>query len=110
MPWRCASRRAADRDRLAGEQDLAAVRLVDAGHDLDQRRLAGAVLAEEGVDLARLEMHIEFSAFTRPKDFEILASSRSDGHALLPIFAERIAANRPDEADALGSCATWQRT
>ena len=32
--------------------DLAGVRLLDAGHDLDQRRLAGAVLAEQRVDLA----------------------------------------------------------
>ena len=46
---------AADRDRLAGQEDLAAVRLVDAGHDLDQRRLAGAVLAEERVHLAGME-------------------------------------------------------
>ena len=48
-------RRVADGDVLPGQQDLAAVRLVDAGHDLDQRRLAGAVLAEEGVDLAGIE-------------------------------------------------------
>jgi len=38
---------AADRDRLAGDQDLAFVRLIDAGHDLDQGGLAGAVLAQE---------------------------------------------------------------
>ena len=44
--------RAADRDRLAGQEDLATVRLIDAGHDLDQRRLARAVLAEKRVHLA----------------------------------------------------------
>ena len=32
-----------------------AVALVDAGHDLDQRRLAGAVLADEGVDRAGVD-------------------------------------------------------
>ena len=46
---------AADRDRLAGEEDLATVRLVDSGDDLDEGRLAGAVLAEERVHLARIE-------------------------------------------------------
>ena len=46
---------AADGHRLAVEQDLAAVGLVDAGDDLDQRRLAGAVLAEQRMDLARIE-------------------------------------------------------
>ena len=41
--------------RLAGQQDLAAVGLVHAGHDLDQRRLAGAVLAEQRMDFAGVE-------------------------------------------------------
>ncbi len=34
------------------DQDLAAVRLIDAGDDLDQRRLACAVLAEQRMNLA----------------------------------------------------------
>ena len=55
MPRRCASAALRIGDRLAGEEDLAAVGLVDAGHDLDQRRFAGAVLAEQRVDLARIE-------------------------------------------------------
>ncbi len=38
-PWIC--------DRLAVEPDRAAVGLVDAGEDLDERALAGAVLADE---------------------------------------------------------------
>ena len=42
-----------DRDRLALEEDLAAVDGVDAGEALDQRRLAGAVVADERGDLAR---------------------------------------------------------
>jgi hypothetical protein len=48
-------RRAGHRDRRPGKQDLAMIRLIDAGHDLDQRRLAGAVLAEQRVDLAGME-------------------------------------------------------
>ena len=54
-------RGAADGDRLAGEQDLAAVGLVDAGDDLDQRGFAGAVLAKQRMDFAgtNLEVHID---------------------------------------------------
>ena len=40
---------------LAVDADDAGVRRVDAGHDLDQRRLAGAVLAQQRVRLARVE-------------------------------------------------------
>ena len=46
---------AADDDRLAGQANLAAIGLIDAGHDLDQRRLAGAVLPEKGMHLAGIE-------------------------------------------------------
>ena len=38
--------------RAPVDQDLAGVRLIDAGDDLDQRRLARAVLAEQRVNLA----------------------------------------------------------
>ena len=41
-----------ERDRRAVEQHAALVGRDDAGHDLDQRRLAGAVLAEHRVDAA----------------------------------------------------------
>ena len=47
--------RAGERDRLAADADLAGVRLVDAGEDLHQRRLAGAVLADQRGHLARIE-------------------------------------------------------
>ena len=43
---------AVDVDRLAVDEDVADVRLDDAGHDLDERRLAGTVLAQERMDLA----------------------------------------------------------
>ena len=46
---------ARDRSRLTVDDELAGVRLLDAGHHLDQRRLAGPVLADEGVHLARVE-------------------------------------------------------
>ena len=40
-------------ERLAGDENLAFVRLVDAGEDLDQRRLARAVLADQRRHFAR---------------------------------------------------------
>ena len=40
------------KDRLAEEGDLALVRAVEAGEDVGERRLAGAVLAEQRVHLA----------------------------------------------------------
>ena len=50
----------AGRHGRAVDQDLALVRRVDAGHHLDQRRLAGPVLAHQRVDLAppQLERHV----------------------------------------------------
>ena len=42
-------------DVLAAEAEDAGVALVDAGHDLDQGRLAGAVLAHQGVDRAAVD-------------------------------------------------------
>ena len=42
-------------DRLALEEDLAGVGLVDAGQRLDQRRLAGAVVADERDDLVGVD-------------------------------------------------------
>ena len=45
------------------DKDRADVGLVDAGHDLDQRRFAGAVLSEQRMDLARA--HVERDARKR---------------------------------------------
>ena len=51
--------RRSEGDGLAEELDRPGVGAVRAGQDLEQRRLAGAVLAEKGVDfgLAHFEMH-----------------------------------------------------
>ena len=46
---------AAYRDGSTGEKDLAAIRLMHAGDDLDERRFAGAVLAEQGVNFAGMQ-------------------------------------------------------
>ena len=45
-------------DGLALEEDLARVHLIDAGQALDQRRLTGAVLAQQGVHFAGAEREV----------------------------------------------------
>ena len=45
--------RAVERDRLAIDQKLALGRLVNARQDLDQGRLAGAIVAEQAMNFAR---------------------------------------------------------
>ncbi len=47
--------RRAEVDAVATEQEVAAVAAVHAGDDLDQRRLAGAVLPHQGVDRAGVD-------------------------------------------------------
>ncbi len=51
--------RTGDRDRRTVEQDLAGIRCREAVQDVHQRRLAGAVLAEQRVDLARPDVEID---------------------------------------------------
>ena len=68
--------RAATRRSPAIAQRAARVRVVVAGEDLDQRRLAGAVAADETVDLAALDRKpTSCSTRTPPKDFDRLSIS-----------------------------------
>jgi hypothetical protein len=53
----------ADHGARAVDQDLARVRLQDAAHDLHQRRLAGAVFAQQRQHLAGVQL--EAHAFQR---------------------------------------------
>ena len=62
-------------DRPAVEQDLAGVGLVDARQDLDQGRLAGAVLAEQRMDLAATD--VEVDVIERQRRGEALDESRA---------------------------------
>jgi len=48
-----------DHDRLAVEDDLPGVRVVDAGDDLDQRRFACSVVADQGDDLAGKDLEVD---------------------------------------------------
>ncbi len=67
-----------ERDRLAVEAQLTAVRAEGAREDLEQRRLAGAVLADERVRLARRD--VEADAAERAHGAERLAEvAEGDG-------------------------------
>jgi hypothetical protein len=46
-------------DGLAAEHNLPLIRGIEAVEHADQRRLAGTVLAEQGVDLAAVEIEID---------------------------------------------------
>ena len=59
MPAAMASRGLRIVHRLAVDEDLALVRLEQPVEDVHQGRLAGAVLAEQGVDLARLDGQVD---------------------------------------------------
>ena len=66
IPASIASFAECERDRLAVEQDLARVGLVEPVEDVHQRRLAGAVLAEQRVHLARRRSKSTWSLATMP--------------------------------------------
>jgi hypothetical protein len=48
-----------DPGRLAVDEDLAGISLIEAVEDAHQRRLAGAVLADDSVDLALPDLHVD---------------------------------------------------
>ena len=51
--------RGGEGDGLAGPADLAGVRAVRAGEDLDQGRLAGAVLSEQAVHFTGADIEVD---------------------------------------------------
>ena len=59
MPSALASRVESDLTGCAGDADLALVGGIDAGEHLDQRRLAGAVVAEQPEHLAGGEVDVD---------------------------------------------------
>ena len=59
MPGRHRVARAAERHGLVVDEDLALVRLVQPVQDVHQRGLAGAVLAEQRMDLAGLDDQVD---------------------------------------------------
>ena len=68
MPAASASAELVIRDRLALDQDLAGVRRIGAEQHVHQRRLAGAVLAQQPEDFAGATLRSTASfAWTAPK-------------------------------------------
>src|SRR5262249_42891755 len=55
-------------DRLAVEEDVALVRLVDAGDQVEERRLAGAVRADHAHDLVLVHVEVELRDDLEPAE------------------------------------------
>ncbi len=70
MPRLIASCGVAERDRRAAPINLAAAAGIDAGEQLDEGRFAGAVFADDGVNLALFEAEIH--RFERVRRAEML--------------------------------------
>ena len=87
--------RAVDRRRLAVEPDLAGVLAIRAAENLHQRRLAGAVLAEQHVHVAGVERQID--AVERDDARETPCGCRASRAPALPRSRSR---DRDLEADA----------
>jgi hypothetical protein len=56
------------RDALAGEDDVAVGRLVDSRDEVEERRLAGAVRADDADDLALADVQIEVRHDAEPAE------------------------------------------
>ena len=96
---------------VALDDDAAAgLRLLDAGDDLDQGRLAGAVLTDEAMHLAGLQVRsTSRSASTPPNRFEMPDRSRKGAPRVRPADGTVLSSNRvtgagiPREAGNAGS-------
>ena len=79
MPALLGVAHAGERDGSALHRDHAFVVGVHAGKDFHQRRLAGAVLAHQRMDLAAAQVEVDVgSAVTPAKDFEMCSARRTD--------------------------------
>ena len=92
--------------RLAVEHDLALVRPVEAGEDVRERALAGAVLAEQRVHLARGRLEVDARRWRRTpgKRFVIPRSATAGigaGAAVGATPGWSVAASRPTRLLAL---------
>ena len=95
-----AAARSASATGLPSTRIVAGVRLVDAGQDLDERRLAGAVLADQRRHLRRdrATARHRASARTPGKDFEIRSS--------VSVIRDVLASARSSPVDASSRIAT----
>ncbi len=99
---------AAQRDRLASEQDAASVGLVDAGEDAHQRRLAGTVLADQADHLVRphLDAHRLQRVHAGKALVDLFEGQGGDGH--LTIFIRARSSDSATAAMIISPCtACW---
>ena len=94
MPARCASCGVAKRDRLAEELDCPGVRRLRAGENFQQRRFAGAVFAEQRMDLG----------LRRLRDRRPRAPARRESAWLTPVIL-RIGAAAAASTEGAGAAA-----
>ena len=74
-----------DGDRPALDADLAGIGLVEAVEDRHQRRLAGAVLADDAVDRARLDLKID-GAVGVDRTEALVDADQLDGEGLAAVL------------------------
>ena len=92
-------------DEAAGGLDLALVGVVEAGEDVHQGRLAGAVLAEERVDLPGATSNVTPSFATMPGNRFVIprmATAVLSGRPWVPLLA-RASMERDPKACVLPS-------
>jgi hypothetical protein len=96
-----------DRHRRAVDGDRPGIRMLEAGEDADQRRLAGTVGADEAVDLAGTD--VEADAVQRADAAEGFPDTggRDEGAALKRPFAGRVMSHRTLSLDR--STGRWRR-
>ena len=92
-PGRDRVARVVEGDGLAVDEDLALVVLVQPVEDVHQRRLAGAVLAEQGVDLAGLDRQVDVLVGDDPGE-ALRDPAELEPHRVLPSLVGRQAAPR----------------
>ena len=74
-----------DHDRLAVDADLAGIGLIEAVEDRHQRRLAGAVLADDAVDRALLDLEVD-GAVGVDRTEALVDADQLDGKWTAPIL------------------------
>ncbi len=94
--------------RRAVERHGAGVGLHDAGHALDQARLAGAVLAQHGVDAPR--PHRQVDAVERPGGAVALGDARQGEEGGVQPAPLTLARDQPDRISAEPVTTGWPRT
>ena len=88
-------------DRLAVEEDLSGIGLLDAEQDLHQRRLAGAVLADHGVDRAGRDGKIDVLVGVNAARIGLVdpAGFENEGHRVRNFRRPALPGTKPQDRD-----------